>query len=131
MAYYSFANRILRDEPIELFGEGRLARDFTYIDDIVDGIMGVLDNPPASGVHRLFNIGDSAPVTVNAMVALLEEALGRKARTILKPPQQGDVTATFANIDAMAALCGYAPKVPLAEGLRRFAAWRLGEGAAF
>ena len=131
MAYYSFANRILRDEPIELFGEGRLARDFTYIDDIVDGIMGVLDNPPASGVHRLFNIGDSAPVTVNAMVALLEEALGRKARTILKPPQQGDVTATFANIDALAALCGYAPKVPLAEGLRRFAAWRLGEGAAF
>ena len=131
MAYYSFANRILRDEPIELFGEGRLARDFTFIDDIVDGIMGVLDHPPATGQHRLYNIGDSVPVTVNAMVGLLEEALGRKARTVLLPPQPGDVTATYANIDALASLCGYAPNVPLAEGLRRFAAWRLGEGAGF
>jgi len=131
MAYYHFADRILRDEPIELFGEGLLARDFTYIDDIVDGVLGVLDHPPDPGRHRLYNIGDSAPVTVIAMVAMLEEALGRRARTVMRPPQPGDVTATFANIERLKALCGYHPKTPLAEGLRRFAAWRLGEGAAF
>lgn len=131
MAYSLFADKILKDEPIEVFGEGKLARDFTFVDDIVDGLMGVLEHPSESGRHRIFNIGDSRPITVNAMLAILEEALGRKARRIERPSQPGDVAATFANIEALGKLCGYRPKVPLEEGLQRFVAWRLGEGAQF
>ncbi len=131
MAYSLFADRILKDQPIEVFGEGKLARDFTYVDDIIDGLMGVLERPAAVGQHRIFNIGDSRPITVNAMLGMLEDGLQRRARRVERPVQPGDVTATFANVDALTALCGYRPKVPLEEGLRRFVAWRLGEGAAF
>jgi UDP-glucuronate 4-epimerase len=131
MAYSIFTERMLMGQPIEVFGEGKLARDFTYIDDIVDGIVGVLNRPAESGQHRIFNIGDSRPITVNAMLGILEEALGRKAQRIERPTQPGDVTATFANIDALNALCGYRPAVPLEEGLRRFVAWRLADGRAY
>jgi len=123
MAYYGFAQKILADEPIEVFGEGRMARDFTYIDDIVDGIIGVLDHPPAEGEHRLFNIGDSRPVGLMDMIGVLERALGREAVKRMLPMQPGDVTATFADISRLNALCGYAPKVSLEAGLPRFVEW--------
>lgn len=129
MAYFSFTQKILAGEPIELFGEGKLARDFSYIDDIVDGVIGVLDRPPAAGEHRLLNVGGARPVSVSAMVDLLERALGRAAVRIMKPKQPGDVTVTCASIEALAALTGYAPKVRLEEGLERFVAWRQAEGA--
>jgi len=127
MAYFGFAQKILLGQPIEVFGEGRMARDFTYIDDIVDGVVGVLDKPPAGGEHRLLNIGDCNPVGLMDMIALLERALGRPAIKLLRPMQPGDVTATSADISAINALTGYSPKVPLAEGIERFVDWYLSE----
>ena len=123
MAYFSFTEKILRGEPIEVFGEGRLARDFTYVDDIVDGVVGVLDRPPPPGEHRLLNIGDSRPVDLMSMIAALEAALGREAQKVFRPMQPGDVTATYADISRIAALTGYSPRVPLEDGLKRFVAW--------
>lgn len=123
MAYYGFSQKILAGEPIEVFGEGKMARDFTYIDDIVDGILGVLDNPAPQGQHRVFNIGDSRPVGLMDMIGILEQALGREAVKRMRPMQPGDVTATFADISKLNALCGYAPKVTLEAGLPRFVEW--------
>jgi UDP-glucuronate 4-epimerase len=123
MAYFGFTEKILAGQPIEVFGEGRMARDFTYIDDIVDGIMGVVDHPAGDGEHRLFNIGDSRPVGLMDMIAVLERALGREAVKRMLPMQPGDVTATFADIGRLNALCGYSPKVTLEVGLPRFVEW--------
>jgi len=123
MAYFSFTQKILRGDPIEVYGEGRMARDFTYIDDIVDGIIGALDHPPGRGEHRVLNIGDSHPVGLMQMIESLERAIGRKADKIMRPMQPGDVTATYADVSKLAALTGYKPKVMLDEGLDRFARW--------
>jgi UDP-glucuronate 4-epimerase len=123
MAYFSFSQKIMAGEPIEVYGEGRMARDFTYIDDIVDGIVGALDHPPQRHGHRILNIGDSHPVGLMEMIETLENALGRKAEKIMRPMQPGDVTATYADVSRLNALTGYKPKVMLAEGLGRFAEW--------
>ncbi|MCV0414897.1 MAG: NAD-dependent epimerase/dehydratase family protein [Brevundimonas sp.] len=123
MAYYSFTRRIVRGEPIEVYGEGRMARDFTYIDDIVDGVLGVLDHPPAEGAHEIYNIGDSQPVGLMEMIATLEAALGVQANKIMRPMQPGDVTATYADVSKLNALTGYRPKVALTQGLPRFVDW--------
>ena len=123
MAYFSFTEKIMRGEPIEVFGEGKMARDFTFIDDIVDGVVGVLDRPPAQGGHEVYNIGDSSPVGLMEMISTLEGRLGREAIRIMRPMQPGDVTATYADISKLNALTGYAPKVPLGEGLGRFVEW--------
>jgi len=124
MAYYSFTKKILAGEPIEVFGEGRMARDFTYVDDIVDGVVGVLDRPPeAERVPRILNVGGGRPVGLIDMIGTLERALGREAVKVLRPMQPGDVTTTHADIAAIAALTGYRPKVGLGEGLGRFADW--------
>ena len=126
MAYFSFTQKILRGEPIEVYGEGRMARDFTYIDDIVDGIVGALDHPPAGQDPRILNIGDSHPVGLLDMIETLEGAIGRTAEKIMRPMQPGDVTATFADVSQLHALTGYRPKVMLAEGLQKFADWYRG-----
>ena len=91
MAYFGFTEKIMRGEPIEVYGEGRMARDFTYIDDIVDGILGVLANPPKQGGHEIYNIGDSKPVGLMEMISTLERALGRDAIKVMRPMQPGDV----------------------------------------
>ena len=123
MAYYSFTRKIVRGEPIEVYGEGRMARDFTYIDDIVDGVLGVLDRPPAQGAHEIYNIGDSQPVGLMEMIATLEAALGVTANKIMRPMQPGDVTATYADVSKLNALTGYRPMVALTQGLPRFVDW--------
>ena len=123
MAYFSFTRKIARGEPIEVYGEGRMARDFTYIDDIVDGIVGVLDNPPPQGSHEVYNIGDSQPVGLIEMISTLEHALGAQADKIMRPMQPGDVTATYADVSKLNALTGYQPKVPLKDGLEQFVKW--------
>jgi UDP-glucuronate 4-epimerase len=123
MAYFSFTQKIMRGEPIEVYGEGRMARDFTYIDDIVDGIIGALDHVPAQGEHRVLNIGDSRPVGLMTMIEALEAALGCKAEKIMRPMQPGDVTATYADVSKLNALTGYHPQVMLEDGLERFARW--------
>ena len=123
MAYFSFTKKILAGEPIEIFGEGRMRRDFTHVDDIVDGILGVLDRPPAAGQNRILNIGNDRPEPLLDFVAILERAIGRAAVTVLKPMQPGDVPETWADLTRIRALTGYAPKTTLAEGLPPFVAW--------
>lgn len=132
MAYFSFTEKILADQPIEVFGQGQMARDFTYIDDIVEGVIGALDHPPEPGFNRILNIGDSRPVGLMDMIAVLEAALGKTAQKVFLPMQPGDVTTTYADISKLAALTGYAPKVSLEEGIPQFVAWWrafYGEGA--
>jgi UDP-glucuronate 4-epimerase len=124
MAYYSFAKAIMEGEPITLYDGGRLRRDFTYIDDIVAGVLGSLDQPPDDvNVPRLLNIGNHQAEEVREMVRLLEESLGRKAEIRSAPRPAVDVEATFASVDAIAALTGFAPKTPLSLGIPRFVAW--------
>ena len=126
MAYFIFTRKILAGEPIEVFGEGHMARDFTYIDDIVDGVLGALDRPPEAGENRILNIGDSRPVGLMDMIGTLEGALGREAVKVFAPMQPGDVSATYADISKLQALTGYQPKVTLEEGLPRFVHWYRG-----
>ena len=123
MAYFGFSEKIRAGEAIEVYGQGKLARDFTYIDDIVDGVVGVLDRPAERGENRILNIGDSRPVDLMSMIAALEAALGAEARKVFRDAQPGDVTATYADVSRIRALTGYEPKVPLEEGLVRFADW--------
>ena len=126
MAYFIFTRKILAGEPIEVFGEGRMARDFTFIDDIVEGVVGALDHPPPSGENRILNIGDSRPVGLMQMIETLEKTLGREAVKLFQPMQPGDVTATYADISKLHALTGYEPKVKLEDGLPRFVEWYRG-----
>lgn len=124
MAYYSFARAILAGEPITLYEGGRLKRDFTYIDDIVAGVIGCLDRPPAGEVPaRVLNIGNDRSEKVSDLVALLEQALGRKAVVRDAPRPAADVAETRASVEAIAALTGFVPRTTLAEGIPRFVAW--------
>jgi UDP-glucuronate 4-epimerase len=126
MAYFGFAEAIMAGEPVTLYEKGRLKRDFTYIDDIIAGVMGVFDHPPGeSAPHRLFNIGNNRAEYVTDLVRLLEESLGRKAVTVELPKPEADPVETWADISALAALCGYAPKTRLDEGIPRFVEWYL------
>jgi UDP-glucuronate 4-epimerase len=124
MAYFSFAEAIGAGRPITVYDGGRLKRDFTYIDDIVAGILGCLDRPP-SGVPpiRLMNIGNNRSETVADLVALLEQGLGKRAILIDAPRPAADVTETRADVRAIAELTGFAPSTPLAEGIARFVSW--------
>lgn len=124
MAYYSFARAIAAGEPITLYDGGRLKRDFTYVDDIVAGVIGCLDRPPGPGeAARVLNIGNHRAEEVVTLVRLLEECLGQKAVVRDAPRPAADVAATFASVDAIAALTGFAPRTPLTEGIPRFVAW--------
>jgi UDP-glucuronate 4-epimerase len=124
MAYFSFARAIMAGTPIALYDAGTLRRDFTYIDDIVAGILGVLDRPPPAGEGaRLLNIGNNRSETVSHLVALLEAGLGRTAVIVDTPRPAADVPDTFANIDAIRALTGFEPKTPLDQGIPRFVEW--------
>jgi UDP-glucuronate 4-epimerase len=124
MAYFSFARAIMAGEPITLYEGGRLRRDFTYIDDIVAGILGSLDRPPEDAREaRLLNIGNHQVEEVGELVRLLEEALGRKAEIRSAPRPAVDVEATHASIDAIGGLTGFSPRTPLSLGIPRFVAW--------
>jgi UDP-glucuronate 4-epimerase len=126
MAPILFAKAISEGKPIKLFNEGRNRRDFTYVDDIVDGVVKVLLYPPPEPPvppFRLFNIGHNRPVEVVLFVRMLEELLGRKAVVELAPPQPGDMIETCANIDRLRDAIGFSPKVSLEEGLRHFVEW--------
>jgi UDP-glucuronate 4-epimerase len=124
MAYFSFARSIMAGEPITLYEEGRLKRDFTYIDDIVAGILGSLDRPPEdAGIPRLLNIGNHRAEEVRELVRLLEEALGRKAIIRSAPRPSVDVEATFASVEAIGALTGFSPSTSLSVGIPRFVGW--------
>lgn len=126
MAMYKFTRAILEGSPLPVYGEGKLLRDFTYIDDIVNGITGILDKLEETPPPPLMNIGNNHPVTVNELVSELEEVLGRKALIEYLPVQPGDVEKTFADIKLINTYCGFSPSTGLKEGVRRFTEWYLG-----
>ena len=124
MAYYSFAEAILRGEPITLYQAGTLRRDFTYIDDIVAGVVACLDHPSEGAPPaRVLNIGNHRSELVSTLVRLLEAALGRRAVVREAPRPLSDVAETFASVDAIGELTGFTPRTALEEGIPRFAAW--------
>ncbi|KZC03338.1 UDP-N-acetylglucosamine 4-epimerase [Methylobacterium radiotolerans] len=138
MALYLFTRAILAGEPIRVFNEGRMLRDFTYIDDIVAGIQALAERPAApdpawsgaapdpgtsSAPYRIYNIGNNEPVALLEMITLLEDALGRKAAKILLPMQPGDVPATYADIDDLVRDAGFRPATPLKTGIGHFVDW--------
>ncbi len=124
MAYYSFAQAIMAGTPVTLYEGGRLKRDFTYVDDIIAGVLGVLDRPPGAGEGpRVLNIGNHRSESVTTLVALLEQALGRRAIIQEVPRPAADVEETWASVDSIAALTGFSPRVSLAAGIPRFADW--------
>ena len=140
MALFLFTRAILAGEPIKVFNNGRMQRDFTYIDDIVEGVVRVLDrtatpNPDWDGArpdpgtssapYRLYNIGNNNPVKLTEFIDAIEQALGLPAQRELLPMQPGDVAATYADIDDLEADVGYRPATPLREGIGRFVAWYL------
>jgi UDP-glucuronate 4-epimerase len=132
MAPMKFARALLRGEPIEVYGGGTAQRDFTHVDDIVDGILLALASPPpASAPHRLLNLGRGRPVSVNEFIATLERVTGCAALRIEKPMPPGDMPATWADTGRAAHLLGYAPRRDLDQGLHDLVAWlREHEGVA-
>ena len=138
MALFIFTRNILAGKPIDVFNFGECRRDFTYIDDIVEGVVRVVDRvpqpnaswdgarpDPASSLapYRLYNIGNNQPVKLTTFIELLETELGRKAEKNLLPLQPGDVPATYADVDDLMADVGFRPAMPIEEGIRRFVAW--------
>jgi UDP-glucuronate 4-epimerase len=126
MAYFSFAEAIAAGKPITVYDGGEVRRDFTYVDDIVRGVLGVLDNPPAGEQKppvRLLNIGNHRSEQVTHLIELLEDGLGKKAIIQYAPRPAADVPDTWASVDAIGEVCGYAPTTKLADGIPRFVAW--------
>lgn len=122
MAAFLFAEAMLKDEPIKVFNQGKMKRDFTYIDDIVAGVLAALERPIPNG-YRIYNLGNHRSVELERYISLIEENLGITARKTLLPMQPGDVAETFAQIDLAREELGFEPKVPIEEGLKRFIAW--------
>lgn len=120
MALFSFTDKIMKGEPIELYNGGDMRRDFTYVDDIVDGFVRALLKP---GGFQIFNLGHGVPVGLEDFVATLESALGRAAQKIKKPIQPGDMRETYASVEKAKRVLGFEANIPLDEGVTRFVAW--------
>jgi UDP-glucuronate 4-epimerase len=138
MAMYIFASAILEGRPIRLFNHGKMRRDFTYVDDVVESVVRLVDRKPvpdsawsgenpnpatSSAPYRIYNIGNNSPTEVSRVVALLEEELGRQAVKEMAPIQPGDVPATYADVDDLMRDIGFRPSTPIEEGVHRFAKW--------
>jgi UDP-glucuronate 4-epimerase len=138
MALFLFTDAILKGRPIQVFNHGRMQRDFTYIDDIVEGVVRVMGrlpapNPAWSGdrpdpgtsyaPYKIYNIGNNQPVELNAFIATIESVLGRTAQKEFLDMQPGDVPATYADVDDLVADVGFKPATPIREGIERFVAW--------
>jgi UDP-glucuronate 4-epimerase len=127
MAAWLFTDAILKGKPIKLFNAGRMRRDFTYIDDIVAGVLAALDHPPTDlgtdSPFRLYNLGNNHAEPLGRFVAVLEAAIGRKAKSVDLPMQPGDVTATYADISAAKRDLGFSPSTPIDRGVPRFVDW--------
>jgi UDP-glucuronate 4-epimerase len=139
MAMFRFTRAILDGEPLEVFGNGRMSRDFTFVDDIASGVLAALDRPAAidpswdsaspdpatSGVapYRIFNIGNAVPVDLMRYIRVIEDVTGRKANLKMLPMQPGDVSETWADVSDLARETGYRPSTPVEAGVRRFVDW--------
>ena len=131
MAIWKFTEAILAGRPIDVYNRGVMERDFTYIDDIVKGILSILECPPSCGEpasevpFKVYNIGNNSPEPLEKVIATLEEAVGKKAQRNLLPMQPGDMPQTYADIDSLMADAGFRPSTPIEEGIRKFVAWYL------
>jgi len=138
MAPMLFTDAILNDRPIKVFNNGKMSRDFTYIDDIVDGVIKVIDNPAqvnekwdtkdpdissSSAPYRLYNIGNNAPLPLMEFIETLENTLGKKAEKNFMPMQDGDVVSTYADVTGLIENFGYKPDTKLADGIAEFVKW--------
>ena len=136
MAMWMFTKAILAGKPIDVFNHGRMKRDFTFVDDIVEGVIRTSDTIPSAqpvasdaddsstaAPYRVYNIGNNQPVELMHLIETLESALGRKAEKNMLPMQPGDVPATYANIDALQRDVGFRPSTPIEEGVKKFVAW--------
>ena len=138
MALFLFTKAILEDRPIEVFNEGKMRRDFTYVDDIVEGVMRVSDRIPTGneawsgdspdpgtsrGPYKIYNIGNNQPVELQHFIATLERALGRTAKKVLLPMQPGDVPATYADVSDLQRDVDFRPDTPIEVGIQRFVDW--------
>ncbi len=120
MAYYSFTKAILEDQPISVFGEGKLKRDFTYIDDIIAGTIAAIDLGASS---EIFNLGNNTPLSVLELIETLETHLNKKAKLVFQPTPPGDVPITYADIAKSGQILNFVPKTSLYDGLQRFIEW--------
>ena len=129
LAIHKFARHILAGRTIQLFGDGSTSRDYTWIDDIIDGVVASLDETAEPGgqgrapAFRVYNLGGSRTTTLLRLVELLSDALGKKAIIEWRPEQPGDMRRTLADVSFVGRALGYAPRVPIEEGIARFAAW--------
>jgi UDP-glucuronate 4-epimerase len=132
MAYFLFTDLILNGKPIKIFNNGKMKRDFTYIEDIVKGVLKVIENPPkknedesslTSAPYKIYNIGNNSPVSLLDFINILEEKLGKKADKIYMPMQPGDVYETFADVSDLIKDLGYKPETKLEEGIGAFINW--------
>ncbi len=138
MALFLFTKAILSGEPIQVFNHGKMKRDFTYIDDIVEGVIRSLDHvaepdpgwcgdqpdPGTSNApYRLYNIGNNSPVELMSLIETLEKQLGKTAEKVMLPIQPGDVPATYADVDALIEDVGFRPETSIEEGVSRFVKW--------
>ena len=127
MAMWLFTDAILAGKPIKVFNHGNMRRDFTYIDDIVTGVIATADKRPpntsVTGGHRVYNIGNNHPEDLMHMISVLEDAIGREAEKTMLPMQPGDVEATYADIEAIRRDYGFEPTTPIEEGIPRFVSW--------
>jgi UDP-glucuronate 4-epimerase len=129
MAYFKFARAIDEGKPIEVFNQGNLERDFTYIDDIVEGVMALTDVIPGGEMpYRLFNIGHSQPVNLLRFIEIIEEYMGKKAIKEMKPMQPGDVLSTYASTELLEDYIGYKPLTSIEDGLKKFINWYKEDG---
>lgn len=129
MAYFKFAKKIMAGEPIQIYNNGDMLRDFTYIDDIVTGVENILCNPPAKdengAAYKIYNIGNNKPEKLMDYIAVLEKCLGREAQKEYLPMQPGDVYETYADVSELMQDYGFKPSTTIEEGLSRFAEWFL------
>ncbi|MBN2189857.1 MAG: GDP-mannose 4,6-dehydratase [Candidatus Aureabacteria bacterium] len=123
MAIHKFLRNIIEDKPVEIYGDGSSSRDYTFIDDIVSGILAVFK---IDFNYKIINLGNSNPVNIRELIRIIEKVTGKKARVEFMPPQKGDVERTFADIGLASELLGYKPKVNIETGIKRFFDWLIG-----
>lgn len=132
MAYYKFTRAILNEDPIDVYNNGKMKRDFTYIDDIIEGVMMVIDSPPKNQInkfstatppYKLYNIGNNNPVSLRQFISAIETSSGKKAIEKLLPMQPGDVPETYADIDNLIKNIGFKPQTTIESGINNFVAW--------
>ena len=132
MAPWLFTEAIFSDKPIRIFNNGDMHRDFTYIDDIVDGVEQVMHQAPSGGnLHRVLNVGRGSPVALMDFIGAIEIAVGKKAIKIFADMQSGDVPRTFASTEKLHDLTGYSPSVRVEDGVKRFSTWYTEEWLAY